>query len=90
VGPGDEVYAGMVVGENSSASDLEVDITKGRRPAVDSASAPEPASRLLPPRLMSLEQALEFLAPDELLEITPHALRLRKKVLTASQRGRKA
>jgi GTP-binding protein len=88
VGPGDEVYAGMVVGENSRPSDLEVDITKERKPARD--AAPTPASRLLPPRSMSLEQALEFLGPDELVEITPRALRLRKKVLAESQRSRKA
>jgi GTP-binding protein len=90
VGPGDEVYAGMVVGENSRPSDLEVDITKQRKPARDPAAAPELASRLLPPRPMSLEQALEFLGPDELVEITPRALRLRKRVLAASQRSRKA
>ncbi len=90
VGPGDEVYAGMVVGENSRPSDLEVDITKERKPARDPAASPEPASRLLPPRPMSLEQALEFLGADELVEITPRDLRIRKKMLVASQRGRKA
>ena len=79
--------AGM---EASSSSDLEVDITKQRKPARDPAASPQPASRLLPSRPMSLEQALEFLGADELVEITPRDLRIRKKMLVASQRGRKA
>jgi GTP-binding protein len=90
VGPDEEVYAGMVVGENSNPSDLEVDITKDSKPAKELSEYAKPAGRLLPPRSMSLEQALEFLGPDELLEITPRALRVRKKLLSDSRLGRKS
>ncbi len=89
VAPGEQVYEGMVVGENSRPSDLLVDVTKSRRtePAVG-AIVPEP--QLIPPRSMSLEQTLEFLHPDEVVEVTPRALRIRKRVLSTSQRERKA
>jgi GTP-binding protein len=88
VAPGDEVYEGMVVGENARGHDLEVDISKEKRGS-SVPGAPAPAPRLIPPRSMSLEQALEFLGPDEVLEVTPAALRIRKCVLSASQRLRK-
>jgi len=81
VAPGDPVYAGMIVGENSRPNDVAVDVTKsprGSRPAP--IEGPSPA-RLVPPRSMSLEQALEFLHDDEVAEVTPRTLRLRKRDL---------
>ena len=81
VGPGDGVYTGMVVGENSRPNDLVVDITKSTRSTTPNGPTDDPTARLLPPRSMSLEQALEFLGPDEVAEVTPRALRMRKKLL---------
>lgn len=89
VAPGDPVYEGMIVGENARGADLDVNVTKQRKrsdsPAEDSAGP----IRLIPPRLMSLEQALEFVRDDELVELTPRAMRLRKRVLPAALRTRK-
>lgn len=87
VAPGEEVYEGMIVGENSRPNDVDVNITK-LRPTGPGLSVPEPELRLIPPRSMSLEQALEFVRDDELVEITPRTLRLRKKVLDAGLRAR--
>jgi GTP-binding protein len=84
--PGDEVYEGMIVGENSRESDMDVNITKEKKLTNMRASTDEASVQLVPPRLMSLEQALEFLKVDELLEVTPRAFRLRKKVLSAMKR----
>ena len=80
VAPGDQVYEGMIVGENSRSDDLEVQVTKERKPSQDGAAS-APAGRLIPPRSMSLEQALEFIGDDELVEVTPRAFRLRKREL---------
>jgi len=82
------VYEGMIVGENSRAEDLDVNITKPKKPADTRAIGAEEAVRLIPPRSMSLEQALEFVREDELVEVTPKALRLRKRVLEGSRRQR--
>jgi GTP-binding protein len=92
VAPGEQVYEGMIVGENSRSNDLEVNITKEKKPVPQVATvvASEPTVRLIPPRSMSLEQALEFIREDELVEVTPRAFRLRKQVLQASRRERKA
>jgi GTP-binding protein len=79
VAPGDAVYEGMIVGENARANDMEVNITKERKLTNMRASSSEITVRLIPPRSMSLEQSLEFIAADELVEITPKALRLRKR-----------
>jgi GTP-binding protein len=87
VAPGDQVYEGMVVGENSRRADVDVNVTKDRRASARRASDPEAVVRLIPPRSMSLEQALEFIREDELVEITPRAIRIRKKILPASQRS---
>ena len=86
VAPGDEVYEGMVVGENAREKDIDVNITKEKKLTNMRASTSDEAVHLVPPRIMSLEQALEFLAEDELLEVTPASLRLRKKALRAVER----
>jgi GTP-binding protein len=86
VSPGDEVYEGMIVGENSRDTDMDVNITKEKKLTNMRASTDEASVQLVPPRVMSLEQALEFLKVDELLEVTPKAFRLRKKVLPAIKR----
>ncbi len=83
VQPGDEVYEGMVVGENARENDIDVNITKEKKLTNMRASVADEAVHLVPPRLMSLEQALEFIREDELVEVTPKAHRLRKKVLQA-------
>ncbi|HEX9897893.1 MAG TPA: translational GTPase TypA [Candidatus Methylomirabilis sp.] len=79
--PGDEVYEGMIVGENSRDKDIDVNITKEKKLTNMRASTDDASVQLIPPRAMSLEQALEFLRTDELLEVTPKAFRLRKKIL---------
>jgi len=84
--PGDEVYEGMIVGENARDSDLDVNITKEKKLTNMRASTDEATAQLIPPRVMSLEQALEFLREDELLEVTPKAFRLRKKTLSTFKR----
>ncbi|HET9300967.1 MAG TPA: translational GTPase TypA, partial [Candidatus Polarisedimenticolaceae bacterium] len=86
VGPGEQVYEGMIVGENARANDLDVNITKEKKLTNMRASGSDDAIRLIPPRSLSLEQALEFIKGDELLEVTPKAFRLRKKVLQAVRR----
>jgi GTP-binding protein len=88
VEPGTEVYEGMVVGENSRSDDMDVNITKERKLTNVRQSSGEELERLIPPRLLSLEQALEFCASDECAEVTPSAVRLRKTVLDAKERAR--
>jgi len=86
VSPGDEVYEGMVVGENARPNDLDVNITREKKLTNMRASGSDDAIRLVPPRLMNLEQALEFIREDELVEVTPASFRLRKRVLAANRR----
>jgi GTP-binding protein len=88
VSPGTEVYEGMIVGENSRTDDMDVNITKERKVTNIRQSTGEELERLVPPRLLSLEQALEFCADDECAEVTPVAVRLRKTVLDARERAR--
>lgn len=76
----------MIVGENSRATDLDVNITKDKKLTNMRASTAEELVRLVPPRSVSLEQALEFVHEDELVEVTPKAFRFRKRVLQASRR----
>ena len=90
VDPGTEVYEGMIVGENSRADDMDVNITKEKKLTNVRSSTAEELERLIPPRRLSLEQALEFCRDDECVEVTPDAVRLRKVVLDASTRGRSA
>jgi GTP-binding protein len=88
VAPGDSVYEGMIVGENSRAEDLDVNVTKERKETELRTPGTDHTVPLIPPRSMSLEQALEFIREDELVEVTPKALRLRKKILEESRRNR--
>jgi len=88
VEPGTEVYEGMIVGENSRSDDMDVNITRERKLTNVRQSTGEELERLVPPRLLSLEQALEFCADDECAEVTPAAVRLRKAVLDAKERAR--
>jgi GTP-binding protein len=86
IGPGVEVYEGMIVGENARAGDLEVNVTKGKKLTNIRAAGADDAIMLEPPRLLTLEAALEFIADDELVEITPTAIRLRKRLLKLHER----
>jgi GTP-binding protein len=84
--PGTEVYEGMVVGENARERDLDVNIVKEKKLTNMRASTADEAIRLVPPRILNLEQAIEFIRDDEFVEVTPQSIRLRKKVLKANQR----
>ena len=86
VAPGTEVYEGMIVGEHSRSNDLAVNATKGKKLTNMRASGSDDNVKLAPPRLFSLEQALEYIEDDELLEITPNSVRMRKKILQANMR----
>jgi GTP-binding protein len=88
VEPGTVVYEGMVVGENSRSDDMDVNITKEKKLTNVRSSTAEELERLVPPRRMSLEQAMEFCRDDECVEVTPAAVRVRKVTLDASTRGR--
>ena len=90
VGPGVDTYEGMVVGENARAEDMDVNPTKEKKLTNIRQSTGEELVRLIPPRLLSLEQALEFVRGDECVEVTPSTVRLRKVELDAAQRGRAA
>ena len=86
VGPGVAVYEGMLVGENARPDDMDVNVTKQKKLTNMRASTADDAIRLTPCRQLSLEQALEFIEQDELVEVTPTAIRLRKRTLVANQR----
>ena len=86
VSPGTEVYEGMIVGENARTADLDVNIVKEKKLTNMRASTADEAIRLVPPRLLNLEQAIEFVREDEMVEVTPLSIRLRKKILKANQR----
>ncbi|HET8659083.1 MAG TPA: GTP-binding protein, partial [Micromonosporaceae bacterium] len=88
VEPGTEVYEGMIVGESSRADDMDVNVTKEKKLTNIRSSAAEELERLVPPRRLSLEQALEFCREDECAEVTPDAVRLRKVTLNAAERAR--
>ncbi|MGH9543214.1 MAG: translational GTPase TypA [Terriglobales bacterium] len=89
IGPGVEVYEGMIVGENARDGDMDVNPVKEKKLTNMRSSTADQAVRLVPHRTLSLEQAIEFIADDEYLEVTPQSLRLRKKVLAANRRPRK-
>jgi len=86
IAPGAEVYEGMVIGENAREKDLDVNIVKEKKLTNMRASTADEAIRLVPPRILNLEQAIEFIRDDELVEVTPASIRLRKKILKSNQR----
>ena len=88
IGPGEKVYSGMVVGQNPRAEDIEINVCKTKKLTNTRSSSADDALRLTPPKVMSLEQCLEFIDTDELLEITPKSLRIRKKILDPMLRKR--
>lgn len=86
ISPGTEVYEGMIIGENARNSDLDVNIVKEKKLTNMRASTSDEAIRLVPPKILNLEQAIEFVREDEFVEVTPKSIRLRKKILKANQR----
>jgi GTP-binding protein len=88
-GPGDDVYEGMIVGENSRDNDLVVNVTKAKQLTNVRASGSDENIMLTPPRKFTLEQAIDYIENDELIEVTPDSIRMRKKYLTENERKRK-
>jgi GTP-binding protein len=89
VGPGTDVYEGMIIGENSRDVDLDVNVVREKKLTNMRASTADDAIRLVPFKALNLEQAIEFIAEDEFVEVTPKSLRLRKKILQANRRPRR-
>jgi GTP-binding protein len=87
---GTQVYEGMLIGENSRTADMDVNVTKEKKQTNMRASSADEAIRLIPPRKLSLEQAIEFINDDELVEITPKTVRLRKRILASNMRPKKS
>ncbi len=87
--PGTNVYQGMIIGENSRSSDIDVNVTKEKKQTNMRASSADEAIKLIPPRVLNLEQAIEFINNDELVEVTPGNIRLRKQILAANQRPKR-
>jgi len=90
VEPATNVYEGMIIGENSRPNDMDVNVTKEKKQTNMRASTADEAIRLIPPRLLSLEQAIEFINDDELVEVTPKSIRLRKRILASNLRPKKS
>ena len=88
IGPGEKVYAGMVVGQNGKAEDIELNVCKTKHLTNTRSSGSDDALKLTTPRILSLEEALDFIDTDELLEVTPKSLRIRKKILDSRLRKR--
>jgi GTP-binding protein len=86
VEPGQRVYEGMIVGENSREEDIDANIVKEKKLTNMRASGSDDTIRLVPPLVMNLEQALEFIREDELVEVTPATFRIRKRILQANRR----
>ena len=89
VEPGTKVYEGMIVGENARQNDLDVNVTKEKKQTNMRAASADEAIRLIPPRMLSLEQAIEFINDDELVEVTPKSIRLRKRILAGNMRPKR-
>ncbi len=89
IGEGEQVYEGMIVGENSRPVDIDINVTKEKKLTNIRAAGADEALRLVPPRILSLEAALEYINEDELVEVTPKSIRLRKKVLAAGRRPKR-
>jgi GTP-binding protein len=90
IDPGIQVYEGMIIGENARPADMDVNVTKEKKQTNMRASSADEAIRLIPPRKHGLEQAIEFINDDELVEVTPTAIRLRKRILSSNQRPKAA
>jgi GTP-binding protein len=90
IDPGTQVYEGMVIGENSRPNDMDVNVTKEKKQTNMRASSADEAIRLIPPRKLSLENAIEFINDDELVEVTPKTIRLRKRILAANMRPKRS
>ena len=90
IGPGQKVYSGMVIGQNGKAEDIELNVCKTKHLTNTRSSSADEALKLTPPKVLSLEQAIEFIDTDELLEVTPKSLRIRKRILDARDRKRAA
>ena len=90
IDPATQVYEGMIIGENARPSDMDVNVTKEKKQTNMRASTADEAIRLIPPRKLSLEQAIEFINDDELVEVTPKSIRLRKRILASNMRPKKA
>ncbi|MCR5209504.1 MAG: translational GTPase TypA [Lachnospiraceae bacterium] len=90
IGPGEKVYSGMIIGANPKLEDIEVNVCKKKQLTNTRSSGADEALKLTPPRILSLEQALDFIGTDELLEVTPENLRIRKKILDSLKRKRSA
>ena len=88
--PGSQVYEGMIIGENARANDLDVNVTKEKKQTNMRASTADEAVRLIPPRRLGLEQAIEFINDDELVEVTPKSIRLRKRILAENMRPKRS
>jgi GTP-binding protein len=88
--PGTQVYEGMIIGENARASDMDVNVTKEKKQTNMRASTADEAIRLIPPRKLGLEQAIEFINDDELVEVTPATIRLRKRILAGNMRPKRS
>ena len=88
--PGTQVYEGMVIGENARVNDMDVNVTKEKKQTNMRASTADEAIRLIPPRVLSLEQAIEFINDDELVEVTPRSIRLRKRILAGNMRPKRS
>jgi GTP-binding protein len=86
IDPAEQVYEGMIIGENARASDMDVNVTKEKKQTNMRASSADEAVRLIPPRKLGLEQAIEWINDEELVEVTPHNIRIRKRVLAANMR----
>lgn len=88
IGPGVKVYSGMVIGQSPKAEDVEINVCKTKKLTNTRSSSADEALKLTPPKIMSLEQCLDFIDTDELLEVTPESLRIRKKILDPTLRKR--
>ena len=88
IGPGEKVYAGMIIGQSSRAEDIEINVCKKKHLTNTRSSSADEALTLVPPKILSLEQAIDYIDVDELLEITPESLRIRKRILDPTLRKR--
>jgi GTP-binding protein len=88
--PTEAVYEGMIIGENARAADMDVNVTKEKKQTNMRSSGADEAVRLIPPRKLGLEQAIEWINEDELVEVTPHNIRIRKRILAGNMRPKKS